>query len=68
MRRTLLFAEGLGTGAGLLLMITAALLFSRSRAVSATMHRRSELRRLGRSPWTGEPRADYLEQYRAAGL
>ena len=68
MRRTLLFAEGVGTGAGLLLMITAALLLSRSRSVSATLHRMSESRRLGRSPWTGTPPADYLEQCRVAGL
>jgi hypothetical protein len=68
MRRTLMFAEGFGAGAGFLLTLAAVLLMSRSRAVSSTMRKMSEGLRSGRSPWTGEPPDNYLELCRAAGL
>ncbi len=64
------FAQGVGAGAGLILFSVAALfLTSRGRRPLLSILRKMEdAARSGRSPWTGEPRANYLDMCRSAGL
>ena len=66
--RALLFAEGVGAGAGVVLAVAALLLLTRARVVSSAARRIQETSRSGRSPLTGRPPADYLDLCRAAGL
>ncbi len=63
------FAQGLGAGAGLIVLLAAIFFFSRGRRSLTTVLRRMEdASRSGLSPWTGEPPSNYLDLYRAAGL
>lgn len=68
MKSTIVFAEGLGTGAGIVLVLAALLLLSRARVVASAARRIEEASRSGRSPWTGRPPANYLDLCRTAGL
>ena len=69
MRQASGFAQGLGAGAGLILMLATILLLSRGRrSVTAVLRRMDDASRMGRSPWTGEPPPNYLDLCRAAGL
>ncbi|MEO8191514.1 MAG: hypothetical protein ABI682_14325 [Acidobacteriota bacterium] len=69
MREASRFAQGLGAGAGLILMLATILLLPRGRrSLRAVLRRMDDASRTGRSPWTGEPPPNYLDLCRAAGL
>lgn len=68
MRSSIVFAEGLGAGAGVILILGALLLLTRARVVATAARRFEEASRSGRSPWTGRPPSNYLDLCRAAGL
>ena len=68
MKRALVFAEGVGAGAGVVLILGALLLATRARVVTTAARRFDEASRAGRSPLTGRPPANYLDVCRAAGL
>lgn len=69
MSKTAAFAEGVGAGVGLILILAAILLLSRNRwALTAALRRMDDAAQSGRSPWTGEPPANYLDMCRSAGL
>jgi len=68
MKRTLVFAEGVGAGAGAVLIVAAVLLLTRARVVSSAARRIQDASRAGRSPLTGRPPANYLDLCRSAGL
>ena len=68
MKRTLVFAEGVGAGAGVVLILGALLLLTRARVVAVAARRIDDASRFGRSPLTGRPPANYLDLCRAAGL
>lgn len=68
MSRPQSFAEGLGTGASLILLVAAALIFSRNRAATTAIRRHGETARIGRSLWTNQLPDNYLDLCRSAGL
>ncbi len=69
MSKTAAFAEGVGAGVGLVLILSAIVLLSRHRrALTAALRRLDDAARSGRSLWTGEPPANYLDVCRSAGL
>ena len=67
MKRSLVFAEGIGAGAGAVLVLAAVLLMTRSRFVAATARRIEDASRFGRSPLTGRVSENCLDRLRAAG-
>ncbi len=63
------FAQGVGTGAALIVVLTALVLASRGRrSLTTALRKMDDASRSGRSPWTGEPPPNYLDLCRAAGL
>jgi len=70
MLRPQVFAEGVGTGVSLILLVAAAasLIFSRHRPVTTAIRRHSEDARTGRSLSTNRLPDNYLDVCRSAGL
>jgi hypothetical protein len=68
MKRTLVFVEGVGAGAGAVLVLGALLFLTRARVVAIAARRIDDASRSGRSPFTGGLPANYLDLCRAAGL
>lgn len=68
MKTSIAFTEGVGTGAGIILIFGMLLLLTRTRAVTAAARRIDDAVRAGRSPLTGQPPPNYLDLCRAAGL
>jgi len=68
MKQTVAFTEGLGAGAGAVLVIGALLLLARGRSSAMSMRRFGGYGRSRRSWISGSPPANYLDLCRAAGL
>jgi hypothetical protein len=68
MKQTVAFTEGLGAGAGAVLIIGALLLLARGRTSASSMRRFGGVGRSRRSAIAGAPPANYLDVCRAAGL
>ncbi len=68
MRKRLVFAEGVGAGAGVVLILGALFLLTRARTVASAARRIEEASRSGRFPFPARIPANYLDQFRAAGL
>ncbi|MCA1581997.1 MAG: hypothetical protein LC796_11535 [Acidobacteria bacterium] len=63
------FAQGVGAGAALMVVLTALVLASRGRRpLAAALRKMDDAARSGRSPWTGRPPPNYLDLCRTAGL
>jgi hypothetical protein len=68
MKQTVAFTEGLGAGAGAVLIIAALLLLARGRSSAVSTRRLGGFGRFRRSAIAAAPPANYLDVCRAAGL
>jgi hypothetical protein len=68
MKTTIVFAEGVGAGAGAVLVIAALIVLSRARLVESVARRFGGASAAGRPNRSARHPANYLDLCRAAGL